>query len=229
MRYLLFLFAMINAGQAAAQTCDTQEAKARIEPSIAGAKHMIPIGKRLVANDAMFGPGTRSWGKDKMNTSEYTLLQKLVSSGAVAIVRLPHTGENGWNELDAIAQGVYDVVDIQPAGITSDPTYKSEGPWAISVQTEKAVSNFNVIDATLLRSVTDTFCLVSYTYHSDHNPTIAPALGLPLSDDRKVRQLAKYDVFQKLWTFVAADGGFLAGQFTTNNVDSAVARFRLTR
>jgi hypothetical protein len=229
MRYLLFFCAMIVAGQVSAQTCDKQEARARIEPSITAGKHMIPIGKRLVANDAMFGPGTLSWSKDKMNTSEYNLLQKLASSGAITIVRLPHTAESGWNELNALAQGVYDVVDIRPSGIASDLTYKSEGPWAISVQTEKAISNFNVIDATLFHNVTDTFCLVSYTYHSDHNPTIAPALGLPLSDDRKVRQLTKYDVFQKVWTFVAADGGFLTSQFTTSNVDSAVARFRLTR
>jgi hypothetical protein len=229
MRALLVLcISALAIVPAIAQTCDKQEAAARIEQELGEFRKVIPIGRRFVIDDGG-GHGDETYGSEQINRSAYIELGKIAAAGLVNIVQLPHTPENGWNESDALSKRIVGVINIQSSGITSEPTYKVISPSWISVALVKSLTKFVVVDAIAFHSVTETYCLLSYVYHVDYTPSLAPAFGYSLFEDRKKRSLEKYDAFRSGWVFITSDGAFLNDDFKTNNVENAVARLNLTR
>jgi hypothetical protein len=191
----------------------------------------FPIGIRLVVSDQWPDRPTRVGDKEnRITDTVFSALMKLRDvSHAVTMVEAAHTPANGWESDEAVVKlGIFGVVDVEPTDIKREPSYTPKGDWFTVSQF--AYSAVRIGSATALKSPTNHYCLVQFTFTATFSPMLRPLFDSPDTADRRARLLKKWDPFDQKWRFVAFDHEAQAnGDFKKNNVGKAIQNLSLTR
>jgi hypothetical protein len=184
----------------------------------------FPIGRRFVVSDKWNDKPTAAGPGETWTTNTvYQQLGKLNVSHAVSMTTLHHDPEHGWSKdsVEEVGKGIFELVEVEPAAITSDPTYRRHGNYfAVS---KFAFSDLQVGATNEPRSPTDRYCVVQFTFQASLNPLLAPLVDKPGTAARKGRLLSIWDSFSRRWRFVATDLSPRAQDFASNDVPSAAS------
>jgi hypothetical protein len=184
----------------------------------------FPIGRRFVVSDKWRDKPTAAGdGETRTTNAVYQQLRKLNDSHAVSMTEPHHDPQHGWSEKGTkeVGEGVFELIEVEPAGIASDPTYHRHGDYF--VVSKFAFAGLQVVATNELRSPTDRYCVVQFTFQVSLNPLLAPLIDKPETAARKGRLLSIWDPFPRRWRFVAADLSPQGQDFATTDVPSAAS------
>jgi hypothetical protein len=183
----------------------------------------FPIGRRFVVSDKWHDkPKTAGTGETRTTNAVFEQLGKLDGSHAVSMTELKHGQDEGWTKetwIEKVREGVFTIIEVEPTGITSDPTYHWRGDYF--VVNMFAFAGPQVVATNELRSATDRYCVVQFNFQISLNPLLAPLIDKPEVTARKGRLLSMWDPFPRRWRLVAADLSPRGLEFATENVPTA--------
>jgi hypothetical protein len=222
------LLGLLLPGAAAAESCSDDKRGQVVD--LLDVPFAFPIGVRLVVSNHWSDRPTRVGdGERRITNAVYDALLKLKESRAVTVTEADRTAENGWVSDEAmIKRGIFKPVAVEPDGIRSEPTYRLRGDY-FTVR-KFAYSNLRIGSSSELKSPTDRYCLMQFTFTATFNPMLKPLFDTPETASRRARLLNKWDPFERKWRFVAFDHEPQQdGDFGQNNVGKAVQTLSLAR
>jgi hypothetical protein len=209
------------AAPAMAQTCGAtghEQASTLLQQP-----YEFPIGRRFVVSDRWQDkPKTAGSGETRTTNAVFKQLGKLDGSHAVSMMELRHGRNEGWTKeswTEKVTEGVFTIIEVEPTGITSDPTYHWRGDHF--VVNMFAFAGLQVVATNELHSATDRYCVVQFNFQISLNPLLAPLIDKPEVTARKGRLLSLWDPFPRRWRLVAADLSPRGQEFATEDVPTA--------
>lgn len=133
----------------------------------------------------------------------------------------------GWDVRAAVIKGLSDLVDVAPGAIASEPTYRQRGD-TFSVD-RFAYTNPQVVSVNELKSPTDRYCVVQFTYRATYTPLLAVLADAPGDARRKGRLLGRVDPDAREWRILAYDLAPQDRPYTTTKVTDAAKTLALAR
>jgi hypothetical protein len=213
-------------GLAWAQGCAGQREADKV---LASAQPLTaPVGQRFVVSAQWKDQPTTIVGETRITDALYQDLEKLGKNGAVLAKRIPYDQPSGgWDVESSVTQGISDMVEIAPGAIASDPTYHRNGS-VFSVD-RFTYATPQVVSVNELKSPTDRYCVVQFTYHAAYTPLLAVLADAPDTARRKGRLLARIDPYAPGWVILAYDLAPQGHDYTTTKVTDAATTLALLR
>lgn len=187
-----------------------------------------PIGRRYVVSALWDDQPATVEGETRITYALYQDLGKLSRNGAVLVKRIKYNAPSGgWDVRAAVIKGLSDLVDVAPGAIASEPTYRQRGD-TFSVD-RFAYTNPQVVSVNELKSPTDRYCVVQFTYRATYTPLLAVLADAPGDARRKGRLLGRVDPDAREWRILAYDVAPQDQPYTTTKVTDAAKTLALAR